>query len=252
MANPYEQQKLLVEYLLLHYAERDALSPWRFLPREADCFPERCVREHFPADSVPPTARALELGCAVGRACFELSAFCVDVLGLDYSERFIETARTLAKVKTLQVDAPDEGELTSKVTINLRSHHQPERTRFVHGDATALPDDLGTFEIVLACNLLCRLPRPRKLLERFPSLVCPGGRLLLTSPYTWMTEYTPREEWLGGYVQEGRAVVSLETLRSVLEPSFTLLRRTDMPFMIREHQRKFQWSVAEATLWKRN
>jgi hypothetical protein len=25
----------------------------------------------------------------------------------------------------------------------------------------------------------------------------------------------------------------------------------DLPFLIREHQRKFQWSVAEATIWRR-
>jgi hypothetical protein len=25
----------------------------------------------------------------------------------------------------------------------------------------------------------------------------------------------------------------------------------DLPFLIREHARKFQWSVAEATIWRR-
>lgn len=34
-------------------------------------------------------------------------------------------------------------------------------------------------------------------------------------------------------------------------PAFDLIRRSDLPFVLREHARKFQWSVADATLWQR-
>ena len=44
---------------------------------------------------------------------------------------------------------------------------------------------------------------------------------------------------------------TLETLRAVLEPHFTMVRTLDLPFLIREHARKFQWSVAQATVWIR-
>ena len=37
---------------------------------------------------------------------------------------------------------------------------------------------------------------------------------------------------------------------SILE-AFDLIAVKDLPFLIREHARKFQWSVAEATIWRR-
>jgi hypothetical protein len=37
----------------------------------------------------------------------------------------------------------------------------------------------------------------------------------------------------------------------VLDPHFTLARTLELPFLIREHARKFQWSVAQATVWIR-
>ncbi len=79
-----------------------------------------------------------------------------------------------------------------------------------------------------------------------PELVRPGGWLVLTSPYTWLEEYTPRAQWLDG---GGRG--TLAALREILEPSFRLRETFDLPFLIREHRRKYQWSVAEASLWQR-
>ena len=42
-SNPYETEKLLEEYLLLHYGAPDLVLPWAFGPREALEFPARCV-----------------------------------------------------------------------------------------------------------------------------------------------------------------------------------------------------------------
>jgi hypothetical protein len=36
-----------------------------------------------------------------------------------------------------------------------------------------------------------------------------------------------------------------------LLPRFDHRLTKDLPFLIREHARKFQWSVAQATLWER-
>ena len=36
-----------------------------------------------------------------------------------------------------------------------------------------------------------------------------------------------------------------------LAPDFTLVQQKDLPFLIREHARKFQWSVALGTVWQR-
>jgi len=60
------------------------------------------------------------------------------------------------------------------------------------GDACNLPSDLGQFGCVLAANLICRLPNPYKFLDRLPSLVAPGGILVLTTPFSWSEEFTPK------------------------------------------------------------
>ena len=65
------------------------------------------------------------------------------------------------------------------------------RTEFRVGDACWLDADLKEFGCVLAANLICRLQDPLMFLVRCASLVARGGILVITSPYTFMTEYTP-------------------------------------------------------------
>ena len=89
------------------------------------------------------------------------------------------------------------------------------------------------------------------VLAQLPGLVKPGGQLIIASPYTWMAEYTPREKWLGGFIQDGRAVWSFDALKTILSPEFELSRCRDLPFVIREHGRKFQLGFAEASCWLR-
>jgi len=121
------------------------------------------------------------------------------------------------------------------------------RVEFLVGDATNLPP-LGAFDVVLAANLICRLPEPRKFLARVPSLVKPGGQLLLATPFSWLVEFTPREHWLGGR-QDSPS--SFEVLRQILEPDFELETTKNLPFLIREHSRKFQYGISLGSRWRR-
>jgi hypothetical protein len=60
---------------------------------------------------------------------------------------------------------------------------------------------LGQFDVVLMANLLCRLPEPRACLERLGgphAIVRPGGLAIVTSPFSWMEQFTPMDKWLGG------------------------------------------------------
>ena len=60
------------------------------------------------------------------------------------------------------------------------------------GDACDMPESFGPFDVVFCGNLLCRLPDPMLFLNRLPFIVKPGGIVLLVSPYSWLTEYTPQ------------------------------------------------------------
>ncbi len=95
-------------------------------------------------------------------------------------------------------------------------------------------------------NLIDRLPDPARCLARLPRLVVSGGWLILTSPYTWLEEYTPRDKWLDGG-ERG----TLGALKKILFPIFDPRWTFDLPFLIREHRRKYQWGVAEVSIWRR-
>jgi hypothetical protein len=73
-----------------------------------------------------------------------------------------------------------------------------------------------------------------------PDLVAPGGQLLLASPYSWLEQYTPRPEWL-----------TSSQVRQLLRPQFRLRRRRDLPFLIREHHRKYELVVSEVLVFQR-
>lgn len=234
--NIYESDKLLAEYLLFHYGTAEEILPYDFGPRAALEYPARCISE-----CVTKNGRALDLGCAVGRSTFELARTCREVVGVDFSRRFIDAANAL-KTGEIPYQRADEGDLATPLVARVPAGIERARASFEVGDAMNLRADLGTFDVVLMANLIDRLSEPQRCLARLPSLVNAGGQLVITSPYTWLEDFTPRANWLSP---------TLDGLRAALAPHFELVATRDMPFLIREHSRKFQWSVAQATIWIR-
>ncbi len=249
--NVYETDRALSEYLLFHYGEASDVLPFDFGPRDAVGFPARCVNVCLDTSLLPAKARALDLGCAVGRASFELARYCTEVVGIDYSQHFIRAAAQLKKMGRLGFDRIDEGLLTSRCVAEVAPDIDRMRVHFEVGDAMRLRSTLGNFDVVLAANLLCRVEEPLKLVLKFPELVRPGGQLVITTPCTWTREFTPSANWLGGYERDGRRFDTFETLNKFLASDFTLLRTRDLPFLLREHARKYQWCVAQASVWQR-
>jgi SAM-dependent methyltransferase len=145
----------------------------------------------------------------------------------------------------------EAGIVTSDALARVPAEIERSRTRFLIGDATAVPRSLGTFDLVVLANLLDRVGDPARCLAQMRDLVRPGGRLVISSPFTWMTEYTPRSKWLGGVRRGGREVQVHDSLLRLLRSDFALVRRVDVPFTIRDHARKYQWAVADATVWER-
>ncbi len=249
--NPYESEKLLGEYLLFHYASQQEILPSHLLAEDALFYPQRCVSECLDTTALPPQARALDLGCAVGRSTFELARWCESALGIDYSHRFIAAAETIRRQGALPYSRTDEGALTTPLSAQAPPNVDASRVTFEQGDAMNLRADLGTFDVVLMANLIDRLTDPQRCLAQLPALMNAGGQLLITSPYTWLEEFTPRENWLGGFERGDARVTTLDGLRAALEPAFELTGTHDLPFLIREHARKFQLSVAQASVWRR-
>jgi putative 4-mercaptohistidine N1-methyltranferase len=245
-ADFYESDAALEQYLLFHYGAPEQICPLLPDARNACGFPARCVSEPLHHLTLNGKARALDLGCAVGRSSFELGRHFDEVVGIDFSERFIAAARQIRRHRTVTIRTPREGSAYDEAHLELPPELKTDHVRFEPGDACDLRPNLGAFDLILMANLIDRLPEPAQCLAQMPDLVTPGGWLIITSPYTWLEEYTSRDRWLDG---DGRG--TLAALQDLLTPAFTLRHTLDLPFLIREHRRKYQWSIAEASLWQR-
>ena len=98
-------------------------------------------------------------------------------------------------------------------------------------------------------NLLCRLPDPAACLRQFvesESLLNPGGVLVIVSPNSWMEQYTDKANFLDG----GDSAAPLEKIGAILD-GFELLHEDDLPFMIREHRRKYEYVVSQVSVWRK-
>jgi putative 4-mercaptohistidine N1-methyltranferase len=247
----YETEASLSEYLLFHYGEDQDLMPYHFGPLNSFGFPVRCVTECLDIGALPLNATALELGCAVGRSSFELARYCTSVLAIDRSSAFISAATRIQQTGALEYAALEEGFQKSARIARLPQGIVPNRVKFKCCDLMDCSQDPTSYHVVLAANVLCRLPDPQEFLTLLPQLVAPKGQLILTTPYSWLEEFTSREQWLGGE-ENGEEKKNLEYIRKILGKWFDLHHFFDMPFLIREHLRKYQWGVAQASIWKRN
>lgn len=234
----------MAEYLSFHYEEPSDLLPRGVhFPLSVNNFPAACARLLLSKAGGKPK-RALDLGCAVGRATFELARRVPEVVGIDYSQSFIRAARKIQQSGKHPYRLFLEGQIRQPRVAKAPSKIDRQGVRFATGDALRLPPQLGTFDLVLAANLIDRLNQPARFLSQvLPKLVRPGGVVLLTSPYTWSTDFTPRHRWLRD---------SFSHVRNLLRHRFRLLHRQDLPFLLREHRRKFQYTFADATLWQRS
>ncbi len=244
---PYETDAAVSQYLEFHYgAEYFGVAN----------FPAVVAGLAIAAMGDRPMRRALDLGCAVGRTSFELARAFAAVTGLDFSARFIQVGTALRDRGRYGYTLPVEGEITDhrSVDLNAMGLAGPRGSvEFFQADACNLKPHYTGYDLVVAANLIDRLYRPRQFLETIGARIEQGGLLILTSPYTWLAEYTARDEWLGGFKKNGETWTTLDALRAILKDEFRLLAGSpfDVPFVIRETARKFQHSIAQVTVWER-
>lgn len=242
----YETAAALEQYLFFHYGVEKEYVPLSKLPRGTFGYPWQAPRLLVDYKRLPEKIRALDLGCATGATSFELSRRCDEVVGIDLSAAFIRAAKRMREKGAIPgFRYTIEGQRKGTTTLRLPAGVRPERVVFRRGDAMQLPDKLGTFDLVVMLNLIDRLPDPAACLRQLVPHLRPGAQLVIASPYTWLPAYTPTGKWLGGRGKK----TSREALTDLLGPSFRRIRQRQVPFIIREHARKFQWSIADGTTW---
>lgn len=245
--NVYETDAMVAQYIEFHYGDSYFNVP---------NFPVACIAElarHLDGKTVE---RALDIGCATGRTSFELARHAQHVDALDFSARLIQAPTALQQDGLQRYAIQDEGEIVSFKEISMEALGYADiadRVNFMQGDACNLPEKFSNYDVVFAGNLIDRLYEPQRFLDLMKQRLRPGGLLVITSPYTWLEEFTERAHWLGGFkAQTGENYSTLEGLRDGLAPEFEAVGTpVDVPFVIRETRRKFQHTVAELSVWRK-
>ncbi len=244
--NIYESDALVSQYCNFQYGDEHFSVP---------NFAVKCAEFALEYAKGTPMKHALDLGCATGRASFELARGFDRVTGIDFSARFVQVGLDLKNSGEIHYQRVVEGDIITheSCTIDELGYREiAENVEFWQGDACNLRAHFSGYDLIMATNLIDRLYEPLLFLEEVHKRLDDGGYLILTSPYTWLEEYTKKEFWLGGYYDdEGKIVTSLDGLKKVLSPNFELVATHDVPFVISETARKFQHTVSQMSVWKK-
>lgn len=242
----YETDIMLSQYAEFHYGDEYF---------NVANFPKKLAELAVEMMAGRPMKKALDLGCSVGRASFELARHFDKVTGIDFSARLINLGTQMAEQGVVRYTITDEGELVHYKERRLEQlglEDTASKVEFLQGDACNLKPMFEGYDLILAANLIDRLYKPAQFLATVHERLNQDGILMLASPYTWLDEHTEKEHWLGGFKKDGESFTTLDGLKAILEPHFELIRAPeDIPFVIRETSRKFQHTLSEVTVWKR-
>lgn len=249
-ASHYETDKLLSEYAEFHYGDTHF---------GVENFPKALADLAIRVMGTRPARHALDLGCAAGRASFELARHFAQVTGIDFSARFIglgvQMGGNATEQGSLRYTFAEEGELVSyheRCLADLGLEQTRGKVDFFQGDACNLKPNFTGYDLILAANLVDRLYSPAKFLDHVHERINLGGLLLIATPCTWLEEHTPRAEWIGGFKRDGENFTTLDGLKAALSAHFRLIvGPLDVPFVLRETRRKFQHTISEVTVWER-
>jgi 5-histidylcysteine sulfoxide synthase/putative 4-mercaptohistidine N1-methyltranferase len=242
----YESDHAVAQYCEAHY------GPGYF---GVENFPKALIEWALAAHGSAPRARALELACAVGRGSFELAKQFDEVVGIDFSARFISQAIALQKSGEVRWLTPIEGDLTLKRHATLEAlglKAGADRLTFWQGDACNLKPHFTGYDLVVAGNLIDRLYDPAGFLSTIHERINPGGTLVIASPYSWSEAHTQKSRWLGGFEEDGQPCYARDRITAILGTHFEPIGEgEDLPFVLRESARRFQHTVSEVSAWRR-
>ncbi len=117
----------------------------------------RRLSRWLPSTGDGPTGRVLDVGCGTGHTTVALARHLprVRLVGIDLSSAALEIARAHADAAGV------------------------DHIHFVQADASALPSELGVFDVILGLGVLHHMPAPDRALARLLPHLVEGGRLVL-------------------------------------------------------------------------
>ena len=246
VASNYVTDLLLSSHLEQHYGDKHFGVP-NFMQTLAE-FAIQSMGDR-------PAHHALDIGCSMGRASFELAKHFEQVTGLDFSARFISLADQMATQGLIRYTPVEEGELVSyqeRRLADLGLDNVRHKVEFFQGDACNLKPIFKGYDLILVTHLIDRVYSPRKFLENVHERLNAGGILIIASAYDWSKEHTRREEWIGGFKKDGESYTTLDGLKDILGEHFDSVGKpSEIPFVYRETRRNFQYILKEVTVWEK-
>lgn len=241
-AGEYETDTALNEYLHFHYGPKSSFLDKALLGRSTMITSgfERVKEICFQHSS--SFHHALDVGCACGALSFALSERFQRVVGLDTSLSFIQACGTLQRRRAVPYMLPGQ---QVRCAASISTSVRPERCSFACMDATEFLQTGARFDLILACNVLCRLLRPRQWLALLRESLEANGVVVLVTPYAWLEAWTPREEWLGDNSEESSRVLADIMTRN----GFHKLHHEEIPFVLAQNDRIYELFVSELTVW---
>ena len=114
--------------------------------------------------------RVLDLGCGGGRHAFEVYRRGARVVAFDHDREELSQVEGMTEAMRAAGEAPP-----------------PARAHVVAGDATAMPFGDGTFDRVIAAEVLEHIPADGRALAEIARVTRPGGLVAVTVP-AWLPE----------------------------------------------------------------
>lgn len=219
----YQQPSVIDSYEKYHFGEGYLGVP-NFSKATAEFSIQVCKDYNITLDS------AIDIGCGPGRTSIELCSIFKNVTAIDLNKPFIDLCDKNSKFFTFP-----EG----------------HRLNTIVGDALDLVPENKTFNLVVAINLIDRLENPGAFITGIKPLVSSDGILIISSPFTWLEEFTPKANWLGGYQKWAETHTSIDGLKEALGPEFEFIKATDIPFVIPDSDGSFQYTLSNTSVFRR-
>jgi putative 4-mercaptohistidine N1-methyltranferase len=248
MYSEYANPKVVEQYAAFH-----------FTPGDAESYPLRCAQRCIEVVNQLGVhqGRAIEFGAGPGRAAMELAKHFESVVGSDFSQHLIDIGKVLLTEGKLRFSSGSSEIEVTPTDLQIGSVEQ-SRLELLLVDACAptAPGDEASCDLVCCFNLIDRLPDPKAFLVEAARRLRPGGLLVISSPYTWLEAFTPKDKWIGGRKNGGKNIRSIDALREYLTTGDSAqfedaLAPEDIFFRFEETPRLRQETKAEMSFWRK-
>ena len=139
----YESERAVNEYLLAHYGDQSDQMPYDFGPKDGSNFSGYLAQLCIEKRKGMKNGRALDVGCAVGGLTFRLTPGFNEVVGIDYSQHFVDAANKMKADGQMNFTILKQGDIFEPRTTSFPKGIDRSKASFEHGDACNLNKSLG-------------------------------------------------------------------------------------------------------------